>query len=131
MVACADCTFVYVERDFPESYVNGYYEERAGGGYGLSQENFFWWHEATEFSNRHVLSLLGAANSRRMLEVGCGIGPFRPTPTRPAGRSAGWRSTPTGGNGYSMPNSGPSMRSSFRSRAALVILLATVVDSPS
>lgn len=76
VVACADCTFVYVERDFPESYVNGYYEERAGGGYGLSQENFFWWHEATKSSNRHILSLLGAANSRRMLEVGCGIGTF-------------------------------------------------------
>ena len=48
MVACCDCSFVYVERDFPESYVNGYYEERAGGGYGLSKENFFWWHEATK-----------------------------------------------------------------------------------
>lgn len=76
LVACGDCSFVYVERDFPESYVNGYYEERAGGGYGLSKENFFWWHEATKHSNRHILRLLGAAGSRRMLEVGCGIGTF-------------------------------------------------------
>jgi hypothetical protein len=75
-VVCGGCSFIYVERDFPESYVNAFYEERAGGGYGLSQENFFWWHEATKHSNRHILSLLGAAKSRTMLEVGCGIGTF-------------------------------------------------------
>ncbi len=76
LMACADCTFVYVERDFPESYVNGFYEERAGGGYALNLENFFWWHEATKNSNRHILSLLGAANGRRLLDVGCGSGTF-------------------------------------------------------
>lgn len=41
VVACSDCSFVYVERDFPEIYVNGYYEERAGGGYGLSKGKLF------------------------------------------------------------------------------------------
>jgi SAM-dependent methyltransferase len=76
---------MYVERDFPESYVNGFYEERAGGGYGMTQENFFWWHEATKHSNRHILSLLGPPNSRRMLEVGCGIGTFLVD-----ARDAGW-----------------------------------------
>src|ERR1035438_1803905 len=93
VVTCSDCSFMYVERDFPESYVNGYYEERAGGGYGLSHENFFWWHEATKHSNRHILSLLGKAlgkalgpaNSRRMLEVGCGVGTFLAD-----ARDAGW-----------------------------------------
>jgi SAM-dependent methyltransferase len=77
---------VYVERDFPESYVNGYYEERAGGGYGLSKENFFWWHEATKYSNGHILRLLGRADSRRLLEVGCGIGTFLAD-----ARDAGWQ----------------------------------------
>jgi SAM-dependent methyltransferase len=76
---------MYVERDFPESYVNGFYEERAGGGYGLSKEKFFWWHEATKHSNRCILSLLGPARSRRMLEVGCGIGTFLVD-----ARDAGW-----------------------------------------
>jgi SAM-dependent methyltransferase len=85
VVTCSDCSFMYVLRDFPESYVNGFYEERAGGGYGLSHENFFWWHEATKHSNRHILSLLGPANSRRMLEVGCGIGTFLAD-----ARDAGW-----------------------------------------
>ena len=86
VVRCEDCSFVYVERDFPESYVNGYYEERAGGGYGQTKENFFWWHEATKHSNRHILSLLGPAKSRRMLEAGCGIGTFLAD-----ARDAGWR----------------------------------------
>jgi len=86
VVTCSDCTFMYVERDFPESYANGYYEERAGGGYGLTKENFFWWHEATKHSNRHILSLLGPANSRRMLELGCGIGGFLAD-----ARDAGWK----------------------------------------
>ena len=86
VVACRDCSFVYVERDFPESYINAFYEERAGGGYGLSQENYFWWHEATKYSNRHILSLLGAPNGRRMLEVGCGIGTFLAD-----ARDAGWQ----------------------------------------
>ena len=85
VVRCAECTFMYVERDFPESYVNGYYEERAGGGYGMSHENFFWWHEATKHSNRHILSLLGRADSRKMLEVGCGMGTFLAD-----ARDAGW-----------------------------------------
>jgi SAM-dependent methyltransferase len=85
VVICSGCSFMYVERDFPESYVNGFYEERAGGGYGLSKENFFWWHEATKHSNRHILSLLGPANSRRMLEAGCGIGTFLAD-----ARDAGW-----------------------------------------
>ena len=76
---------MYVERDFPESYVNGYYEERAGGGYGLTRENFFWWHQATKNSNRQILSLLGPANSRKILEVGCGIGTFLAD-----ARDAGW-----------------------------------------
>ncbi len=85
VVACSDCSFMYVERDFPESYVNGYYEERAGGGCGLTKENFFWWHEAMKHSNRHILSLLGPANSRRMLDVGCGGGTFLAD-----ARDAGW-----------------------------------------
>ena len=85
VVTCSACSFMYVERDFPETYANGYYEERAGGGYGLTKENFFWWHEATKHSNRHILSLLGPANSRRMLEVGCGIGTFLAD-----ARDAGW-----------------------------------------
>jgi SAM-dependent methyltransferase len=85
VVICSDCSFMYVERDFPESYVNGFYEERAGGGYGLSKETFFWWHEATKHSNRYILSLLGPARSRRMLEVGCGIGTFLVD-----ARDAGW-----------------------------------------
>jgi hypothetical protein len=41
VVACSDCSFMYVQRDFPESYVNAFYEERAGGGYALSKENFW------------------------------------------------------------------------------------------
>jgi len=86
VLICLDCSFMYVERDFPESYVNSFYEERAGGGYGLSQENFFWWHEATKHSNRHILSLLGLASSRQMLEVGCGIGTFLAD-----ARDAGWK----------------------------------------
>jgi SAM-dependent methyltransferase len=85
VVVCSGCSFIYVERDFPESYVNGFYEERAGGGYGLNMEHFFWWHEATKHSNRHVLSLLGPAHSRKMLEVGCGIGTFLAD-----ARDAGW-----------------------------------------
>ena len=85
LVTCSDCSFMYVERDFPESYVNGYYEERAGGGYGLTRENFFWWHQATKNSNRQILSLLGPANSRKILEVGCGIGTFLAD-----ARDAGW-----------------------------------------
>ena len=85
VVACSDCSFMYVVRDFSESYVNAYYQERAGGGYGLSKENFFWWHEATKNSNRHILSLLGPANSRRMLEAGCGAGTFLAD-----ARDAGW-----------------------------------------
>ena len=76
---------MYVERDFPESYVNRYYEERAGGGYPLTKDNFFWWHEAMKGSNRHILSLLGPANSRKMLDVGCGGGTFLVD-----GRDAGW-----------------------------------------
>ncbi len=86
LVACSECSFVYVERDFPESYVNAFYEERAGGGYTLDRENFFWWHEATKGSNRHILSLLGAANGRRLLEVGCGNGTFLAD-----ARDAGWQ----------------------------------------
>jgi 2-polyprenyl-3-methyl-5-hydroxy-6-metoxy-1,4-benzoquinol methylase len=86
LVACADCTFVYVERDFPESYVNAFYEERAGGGYHLDYENFFWWHEATKHSNRHILSLLGPANGQRLLELGCGNGTFLAD-----ARDAGWQ----------------------------------------
>ncbi len=85
VVSCSDCSFMYVERDFPESYVNGFYEERAGGGYRLTKEHFFWWHEATKHSNRHILSLLGRANSRRMLDVGCGSGTFLAD-----ARDAGW-----------------------------------------
>ena len=86
VVACRDCTFVYVDRDFPESYVNGFYEERAGGGYALTKENFFWWHEATKGSNRHILSLLGPANARRLLDIGCGSGTFLAD-----ARDAGWQ----------------------------------------
>jgi len=85
VVICSGCSFMYVERDFPETYVNGFYEERAGGGYGLTKENFFWWHEATKHSNRHILSLLGPANSKKMLEVGCGVGTFLAD-----ARDAGW-----------------------------------------
>jgi SAM-dependent methyltransferase len=85
LVRCRDCSFLHVERDFDEAYVNGYYEERAGGGYGLSQENFFWWHESTKHSNRHILKMLGPANSRKMLEAGCGIGTFLAD-----ARDAGW-----------------------------------------
>lgn len=85
VLICGDCSFMYVERDFPESYVHGFYQERAGGGYGVSKENFFWWHEATKHSNRQILSLLGPANSRRMLELGCGIGAFLAD-----ARDAGW-----------------------------------------
>ncbi|MGB9202793.1 MAG: class I SAM-dependent methyltransferase [Terriglobales bacterium] len=85
LVICSDCSFMYVERDFPESYVNGFYKERAGGGYPLTKENFFWWHEATKHSNRHILSLLGPANSRTMLDVGCGSGTFLAD-----ARDAGW-----------------------------------------
>jgi SAM-dependent methyltransferase len=77
---------MYVERDFPESYVHGFYEERAGGGYALTKENFFWWHEAVKNSNRHILSLLGPANSGRLLDVGCGSGTFLVD-----ARDAGWR----------------------------------------
>jgi len=86
VVACLDCSFVYVERDFPESYVNAFYQERAGGGYDLNRENFFWWHEAVKNSNRHILSLLGPANSRRLLDVGCGSGTFLVD-----ARDAGWQ----------------------------------------
>ena len=64
VLACSDCSFVYVERDFPESYVNGYYEERAGGGYGLSQENFFWWHDAVMQVTGTGLNLVGIARKR-------------------------------------------------------------------
>lgn len=77
---------MYVERDFPENYVNGFYEERAGGGYALTKDNFFWWHETTKNSNRHILSLLGPANSRRILDVGCGSGTFLVD-----ARDAGWK----------------------------------------
>ena len=86
VVACQDCSFVYVERDFPESYVDAFYEERAGGGYGLSQENFFWWHEATKDSNHHILSLLGAPAGRHLLEIGSGFGTFLAD-----ARDAGWQ----------------------------------------
>jgi 2-polyprenyl-3-methyl-5-hydroxy-6-metoxy-1,4-benzoquinol methylase len=85
LVKCQDCTFMYVERDFDENYVNGFYEEQAGGGYDLCQEHFFWWHEAMKNSNRHILSLLGPANSRRLLDVGCGAGTFLSD-----ARDAGW-----------------------------------------
>ncbi len=85
LVTCSDCSFMYVERDFPETYVNGFYEERAGGGFPLNKENFFWWHEATKHSNHHILSLLGPANSRKMLDVGCGSGTFLAD-----ARDAGW-----------------------------------------
>ena len=86
LVACQDCSFVYVERDFSESYVNGFYEERAGGGYALNLDNYFWWHEATKDSNRHILSLLGAPAGRHLLEVGCGCGTFLAD-----ARDAGWQ----------------------------------------
>jgi hypothetical protein len=99
LVACGDCTFVYVERDFPESYVNGFYEERAGGGYALNLENFFWWHEATKDSNRHILSLLGAVNRRRLLDVGCGSGPFRESDARGDSRLPECRRSAAGGTG--------------------------------
>jgi 2-polyprenyl-3-methyl-5-hydroxy-6-metoxy-1,4-benzoquinol methylase len=86
VMICSDCSFMYVERDFPESYVNGFYEERAGGGYALTKENFFWWHESVKRSSRHILSLLGPANSRTMIDVGCGSGTFLVD-----ARDAGWK----------------------------------------
>jgi SAM-dependent methyltransferase len=67
VLTCSDCSFTYVERDFPESYVNGYYDE------------------AAKHSNRHILSLLGPANSRRMLDIDCGSGTFLAD-----AREAGW-----------------------------------------
>ncbi len=85
LVICSDCSFMFVERDFPESYVNSFYEEQAGGGYALSKEHFFWWHESMKDSNRHILSLLGPANSRKMLDAGCGGGTFLVD-----ARDAGW-----------------------------------------
>jgi 2-polyprenyl-3-methyl-5-hydroxy-6-metoxy-1,4-benzoquinol methylase len=85
LVTCSDCSFMYVVRDFDETYVNGFYEEQAGGGYELCQEHFFWWHEAMKDSNRQILSLLGPANSRRLLDVGCGAGTFLTD-----ARDAGW-----------------------------------------
>jgi len=86
LVTCLDRSFVYVERDFSESYIDRFYEERAGDGYGCTQELFFWWHEATRYSNRHILKLLGPAHSRTLLEVGSGIGTFIADV-----RDAGWQ----------------------------------------
>jgi 2-polyprenyl-3-methyl-5-hydroxy-6-metoxy-1,4-benzoquinol methylase len=75
LVRCNACSFMYVDRDFPEEYVDLFYQERAGGGYDLN-DTFYWWHEATKASNHQILSLLGKPNSRRLLEIGCGCGAF-------------------------------------------------------
>ena len=40
VLICGDCSFKYVERDFPESYVNGFYESGRAADTALAKKTF-------------------------------------------------------------------------------------------
>ena len=78
---------MYVERDFPETYVNGFYEERAGGGFPLSKENFFLVARGDEALQSTHSVVAGACGTRgRCLTWDVGVARFSPTPATPDGQ---------------------------------------------
>jgi 2-polyprenyl-3-methyl-5-hydroxy-6-metoxy-1,4-benzoquinol methylase len=74
LVSCSECRFEYVRRDFPPEYLASYYTLKAGGGTSLNREHFGWWLQATEYSNRQILSAVRDWFPGPLLDVGCGWG---------------------------------------------------------
>src|SRR5581483_6469434 len=74
VVRCRDCRSAFVQRSFPESLLEEFYTQKAGGGNPVNRENFGWWLQNTETAIEQILSRIDNEVRGPLLDVGCGYG---------------------------------------------------------